>query len=61
MPVGGAQPPNAVIGGIMATVLAISLKLEPAAAVGAAVPFALFRSIWRYFNLCFNVTNDGCG
>ena len=41
MPVGGAQPPNAVIGGIMATVLAISLKLEPAAAVGAAVPFAL--------------------
>lgn len=42
MPVGGAQPPNAVLGGIMATVLAISLKLEdPAAAVGAAVPFAL--------------------
>ena len=41
MPVGGAQPPNPVIGGIMATVLAISLKLEPAAAVGAAVPFAL--------------------
>ncbi|MCW6679672.1 PTS sugar transporter subunit IIC [Aerococcaceae bacterium NML160702] len=41
MPVGGAQPPNAVIGGIMATVLAISLKLDPAAAVGAAVPFAL--------------------
>ena len=41
MPVAGAQPPNAVIGGIMATVLAISLKLEPAAAVGAAVPFAL--------------------
>lgn len=41
MPVGGAQPPNAVIGGIMATVLAISLKLDPAGAVGAAIPFAL--------------------
>lgn len=41
MPVGGAQPPNAVIGGIMATVLAISVKLEPAAAVATAVPFAL--------------------
>lgn len=41
MPIGGAQPPNAVIGGIMATVLAISLKLEPQAAVGAAIPFAL--------------------
>jgi N-acetylgalactosamine PTS system EIIC component len=41
MPVGGAQPPNAVIGGIMAVVFAISSKLEPAAAVGLAVPFAL--------------------
>lgn len=41
MPVGGAQPPNAVVGGIMATVLAISLGLEPNEAVGAAIPFAL--------------------
>lgn len=41
MPVGGAQPPNAVIGGIMATVLAISLNLSPTEAVGAAIPFAL--------------------
>ncbi|MGN0308898.1 MAG: PTS mannose/fructose/sorbose/N-acetylgalactosamine transporter subunit IIC [Lachnospiraceae bacterium] len=41
MPVGGAQPPNAVIGGIMATVFAISSRLEPTAAVGLAVPFAL--------------------
>ena len=35
MPVGGAQPPNAVIGGIM-VIFAISSKLEPAAAVGLA-------------------------
>lgn len=42
MPVGGAQPPNAVIGGIMAVVFAISSNLTPAAAVGLAVPFALF-------------------
>ncbi|WP_300381049.1 PTS sugar transporter subunit IIC [Clostridium sp.] len=41
MPVGGAQPPNAVIGGIMAVVFAVSSKLDPAAAVGLAVPFAL--------------------
>lgn len=41
MPVGGAQPPNAVIGGIMATVLAISLQLEPTVAVATAIPFAL--------------------
>lgn len=41
MPIGGAQPPNAVIGGIMATVLAISVGLEPTVAVATAVPFAL--------------------
>lgn len=41
MPVGGAQPPNAVIGGIMATVFAVSSKLQPEAAVGLAVPFSL--------------------
>lgn len=41
MPVGGAQPPNAVIGGIMATVFAVSTGLDTSAAVGLAVPFAL--------------------
>lgn len=41
MPVGGAQPPNAVIGGIMAAVLAITLNLEPTAAVATAIPFSL--------------------
>lgn len=41
MPVGGAQPPNPVIGGIMAVVFAVSSKLDPAAAVGLAVPFSL--------------------
>ncbi|CAM4279578.1 PTS mannose/fructose/sorbose/N-acetylgalactosamine transporter subunit IIC [Erysipelothrix aquatica] len=42
MPVGGAQPPNVIIGGIMATVFAISSNMAPDAAVGLAVPFALF-------------------
>lgn len=42
MPVGGAQPPNAVIGGIMATVFAITLDLtDPEAALGISIPFAL--------------------
>ncbi len=41
MPIGGAQPPNAVIGGIMATVFAVTLKVEPQAALGLAIPFAL--------------------
>jgi len=41
MPVGGAQPPNAVIGGIMATVFAITLGLDdPQAALGLSIPFA---------------------
>lgn len=42
MPVGGAQPPNAVIGGIMAAVFACSLGIDTSAAVGLAVPFSLF-------------------
>lgn len=41
MPVGGAQPPNAVIGGIMSVIFAITSGLEPNAAVAAAIPFAL--------------------
>lgn len=41
MPIGGAQPPNAVIGGILATIIAISLGLEPTVAVATAVPFSL--------------------
>ena len=36
MPVGGAQPPNAVIGGVMATVFAITSGLDTSAAVGLA-------------------------
>lgn len=41
MPIGGAQPPNAVIGGIMAVVFAIGSGLDTNAAVGLAIPFAL--------------------
>ena len=41
MPIGGAQPPNAVVGGIMAAILAITLKLDPNAAVATAIPFSL--------------------
>ncbi len=41
MPVGGAQPPNAVIGGVMAVVFAIGSKMDVNAALGLAVPFAM--------------------
>ena len=47
MPIGGAQSPNAIMGGIMATVFAVSLNMEASAdgvgaALGLAVPFAVF-------------------
>lgn len=41
VPLAGAQPPNVVIGGIMGVSFAILGKLQPAAAVGLAVPFAV--------------------
>ena len=41
MPVGGAQPPNAVIGGVMAVVFAIGSGMDIDAAMGLAVPFAV--------------------
>ena len=47
MPIGGAQPPNAILGGIMATVFAVSLGMGATpegvgAALGLAIPFAVF-------------------
>ena len=41
VPLAGAQPPNVVIGGVMGTSFAILAKLEPTAAIGLAVPFAV--------------------
>ena len=47
MPIGGAQPPNAIMGTIMTAAFAIAMNLEPTAdgvglAVGLAIPFAVF-------------------
>lgn len=42
MPVGGAQPPNAVIGGIVAMVFAVRAGMDVNAALGAAVIFSVF-------------------
>lgn len=45
MPIGGAQPPNVIIGGVMATVFAIGGKgsagMATDAAIGLAIPFSL--------------------
>lgn len=53
VPVGGAQPPNVVIGGVAGIVLAIASGFEPAAAVGVAIPFAVFMQalITLYFTM----------
>ena len=40
-PLAGAQPPNVIIGTIVGASFAITTKIEPAAAVGVAVPFAV--------------------
>lgn len=42
MPVGGAQPPNAVLGGIVAMIFAVKAGLSVEEALGASVPFAVF-------------------
>ncbi|WP_293959222.1 PTS N-acetylgalactosamine transporter subunit IIC [uncultured Fusobacterium sp.] len=41
VPVGGAQPPNVVVGGIIGSTFAILTKQDPATAVGIAIPFAV--------------------
>ena len=41
VPVGGAQPPNVVIGGIIGTTFAILTKQDPQTAIGIAIPFAV--------------------
>lgn len=42
MPVGGAQPPNAVLGGIVAMIFAVKSKLPVDQALGLAVVFSVF-------------------
>lgn len=54
MPVGGAQPPNAVIGGIMATVFGIGLGIPVDSALPLAIPFALLGqyAVTVLFTVC---------
>ncbi len=42
MPVGGAQPPNAVLGGIVAMIFAVKSGFSVEEALGASIIFALF-------------------
>lgn len=42
MPVGGAQPPNAVLGSVVAMIFAVTAGMDVNAALGAAMIFATF-------------------
>lgn len=42
MPVGGAQPPNAVLGGVVAMIFAVKSHLAVEEALGLAVIFSVF-------------------
>jgi len=42
MPVGGAQPPNAVLGGVVAMIFAVKSQLPVDQALGLAVVFSIF-------------------
>ena len=42
MPVGGAQPANAVLGAVVAMIFAVKAEMEPNAALGACMIFATF-------------------
>lgn len=42
MPVGGAQPPNAIIGGVVAMIFAVKSGMEVNTALGAAMIFSVF-------------------
>ncbi|HML37526.1 MAG TPA: PTS sugar transporter subunit IIC [Bacillota bacterium] len=41
MPIGGAQPPNSIIGGILGTAFAILTNVDAQVAIGIAVPFSI--------------------
>ena len=51
VPVGGAQPPNVVVGGIIGSTFAILTKQDPATAVGIAIPFAVAVLVSLYYLL----------
>ena len=42
MPVGGAQPPNAVLGGVVAMVFAVKANMDIETALGTSIVFAVF-------------------
>lgn len=54
MPIGGAQPPNAVLGGIVAMIFAVKSGMKIEAALGACMIFATFGTyvVTLVFTIC---------
>lgn len=54
MPIGGAQPPNAVLGGVVAMVFAVKADMDINAALGACMIFATFGQyvVTLVFTIC---------
>lgn len=54
MPIGGAQPPNAVLGGIVAMIFAVKANMDIEAALGACMVFATFGTyvVTLVFTIC---------
>lgn len=55
-PVGGTQPPNPVLAGVMTTVIAYTTNVEPVVAIGLALPFSfLMQYIILFYYSTFSV------
>lgn len=55
-PVGGTQPPNPILAGVMTTVIAYTAKLDVKAAIGLALPFSfLMQYIILFYYSAFSV------
>lgn len=55
-PVGGTQPPNPVLAGVMTTVIAYTTGVEPVVAIGLALPFSfLMQYIILFYYSTFAV------
>lgn len=55
-PVGGTQPPNPIMAGIMTVVIAYTTKHSPAAAIGLSLPFSiLMQYIILFYYSAFSI------
>ena len=61
MPIGGAQPPNAVLGGIVAMVFAVKADMPYQHSTGCLHDLCYFRTVCRYIGIYSYFCFDGEG